>query len=91
MTGTFKDNPEQNRFEYHVGDHYAYANYRREEGKVFIDKVEAPMELRGTGAANALMQNIVDHAKKEKLQVIPVCSYAVAWMQKRNRPQGPKP
>lgn len=91
MTGIFKNNAKESRFEYHIGAAFAYAAYRRKDGKLFIDKVEAPQELRGTGAASALMQHVVDFAKAERLQVVPVCSYAVAWMRRNSQPPAPKP
>ncbi|TAL31823.1 MAG: N-acetyltransferase [Alphaproteobacteria bacterium] len=91
MTARFIDNAEKNRFEYHVGTSFAYANYRRKGKELFIDKVEAPVELRGTGAAGNLMQNIVGLAKAEGLVIVPVCSYAAAWMQRRQKPRAPKP
>ena len=40
------------------------------------------MALRGTGAASRLMQQIVDHARAEKLVIVPRCSYATAWFER---------
>jgi len=80
MAGIFSDNTLKSRFEYAVNGSIAYANYRREGTTLYIDYVEAPTELRGTGAAGELMQNIIDVAQKEKLKVVPICGYAAAWM-----------
>lgn len=79
-SGTFKDNPAAHRFEYHVGEQVAYADYRRKDGTLYIDYVEAPTVLRGTGAAGRLMQHIMAAAQKEKLNVVPICGYAAAWI-----------
>lgn len=91
MTENFLDNLAADRFEYHVGALFAYAKYRRLDGKLYIDKVETPEELRGTGVAGRLMQHVVDFAKEEGLEVIPVCSYAQAWLSRQNQPKEPKP
>lgn len=80
MTDTFTDNTSRNRFEYTVNGSVAFANYRREGSILYIDYVEAPVELRGTGAAGKLMQNIINVAQKENMNVVPICGYAAAWM-----------
>lgn len=89
MTASFADNPVKSRFEYTVNGSVAFANYRREGAKLYIDYVEAPPELRGTGAAGHLMMSIMDLAQKEHLKIIPKCSYAAAWIKKNRKP--PKP
>jgi predicted GNAT family acetyltransferase len=80
MADGFSNNAGQSRFEYTVNGSIAFANYRREGATLYIDYVEAPHELRGTGASGKLMQNIVDFAQKESLKVIPICGYAATWM-----------
>jgi len=89
MTGIFSDNAKEKRFEYKVGDHTAHADYRLEGKTLFIDFVEAPPELQGTGAAGKLMQNIVDTAGKQGLTIVPICGYAVSWMRKNQKPPTP--
>ena len=90
MTDPFTDNPDKSRFEYIVNGSIAFANYTREGSKLYIDYVEAPPELRGTGAAGHLMQSIMSFAQKEHLKVIPKCAYAAAWI-KKNRPPPARP
>ena len=77
-----RDNHEARRFELDVAGQVVFANYRRDEGTLFIDHVEAPSALRGTGAAGALMQAIVDQAQAEKRAIVPVCGYAAAWLRR---------
>jgi len=90
MSPSFLNNEEKRRFELHIGDSFAFANYRLEGGNLFIDKVEAPAELRGTGAASTLMQCIVEAAKKSGMTVVPICPYAVKWLERQQKPQTPK-
>jgi predicted GNAT family acetyltransferase len=71
-----KDNQKLSRFELLVDNEIVFANYRLEENVVFIDHVEAPMSLRGSGAAGKLMEEIVEMAKKQNLKISPICGYA---------------
>ena len=89
MADGFTDNKAKNRFEYHVGGSFAHADYRRENGTLFIDFVEAPKELQGTGAAGKLMREIVDLAASSGEKVVPICGYAASWMRKNSN--APKP
>jgi predicted GNAT family acetyltransferase len=82
MDETVSDNPDLQRFELPVGDQVVFANYRRRPGQLSITHVEAPEALRGTGAAGRLMQGMLDLARGEGLKVLPLCSYARAWMQR---------
>lgn len=82
MTADFKNNTAQNRYEYHTDGHTAFANYHIQNDILYIDYVEAPQELRGTGAAGRLMQHVADTARQENRKMIPVCGYAAAWLRK---------
>lgn len=82
MTTSFKDNSEKSRFEYEVDGVISFANYRKDGSTLYIDYVESPVSLRGTGAAGTLMQHITDAAKKESLKIVPYCGYARAWIAK---------
>jgi len=77
-----KNNIEERRFELEIEGHQTFASYSRDSKKIFINHVEAAPELRGKGAAAKLMKEIVDFAKKNDLEIIPICSYAVAWIKK---------
>lgn len=74
------DNKEQHRFELAEDSHTAFAVYRRQGNDVAITHVEAPPELRGTGAAGRLMQGMVDILKAEGANIVPICPYAVHWL-----------
>ena len=78
-----RDNRDQGRFEIEEAGLVVFADYRRREGQIIIDHVEAPPALRGSGAAGRLMAEIVRQAKAERARIIPLCGYAAAWL-KRN-------
>lgn len=78
------DNEERRRFELVENGLTAFADYRRQDGIVVLPHVEAPVALRGTGAAGRLMAGALERIRAEGLKVRPLCSYAVAYM-RRNR------
>jgi predicted GNAT family acetyltransferase len=75
-----RDNRELQRFELPVDGQVVFADYRRQAGRVVITHVEAPVALRGKGAAGRLMQGVMDLARDEQVKVLPLCSYARAWI-----------
>lgn len=80
----FSDNAGRSRFEYQIDGSVTFADYRRENGVLYIDYVEAPPALRGTGAAGKLMEYIVTRAREEDLQIVPICGYAAAWLRRHS-------
>lgn len=79
----FKDNTDDHRFEWTESGLTAFADYYRRAEAYVLPHVEAPIALRGTGAAGRLMQAVADHARDHDLKLIPTCSYAVAWFRVR--------
>lgn len=59
-----------------------HADYRTEGDTRAILHVEADPALRGSGAAGQFMQSLANHARREKIRLEPVCSYAVAWFKR---------
>ena len=60
----------------------SYADYRREAGRLYIDYVFAPPELRGTGASGRLMAALSADARDKGLAITPICGYAGAWLRR---------
>ncbi len=84
MSG-FKDKLQAGRFELEETGGVTFADYRREPGLLIIDHVETPVRLRGAGAAGRLMAAIVVQAAEEGREIIPLCSYAAAWLKRRRQ------
>ena len=74
------DNRDESRFELTEAGETAFADYRRDAGRLIIPHVEAPPALRGTGAAGRLMEGVLAQARAEGLKVLPLCSYAAAYI-----------
>lgn len=80
--GAFSENADEGRFEYVVDGQTAYADCRREDDTLYIDFVYAPDALRGTGAAGRLMRHVVNVARAENLEIVPICGYAAHWIRR---------
>ncbi|MGQ9366552.1 GNAT family N-acetyltransferase [Azospirillum sp. ST 5-10] len=76
------DNTARRRFELEIDGMTVFASYRREPGELHIPYVEAPVPLRGTGAADRLMHGIMRIARDEGRRVVPICGYAALWMRR---------
>lgn len=80
MVDVFTDNAAVGRYELDVDGAVAYARYRIDADTLYIDYVEAPLSLRGTGAAGRLMTHVSAHAKTNGYKIVPICGYAAAWL-----------
>ena len=80
MSTPVTDNAAAHRFELVEAGQTAFADYSRQDGQLVIPHVEAPVALRGTGAAGRLMEGVVAHARAEGVKIVPLCSYAAAWL-----------
>jgi predicted GNAT family acetyltransferase len=76
------DNTARSQYELSVEGQIVFARYRRTGDTVALLHVEAPVALRGTGASGRLMQGIMDLARAKNEKLVPLCSYAVAWMKR---------
>ena len=79
------DNQARSRYELVEQGHTAYADYRRDGGRLYIDYVLAPPPLRGTGAAGRLMEGVAQAAKADGLKIVPICGYAAAWLRRHRQ------
>jgi len=60
----------------------SWADYRRAGDRLYIDHVESPPDLRGTGAAGRLMAALSADARAKGLRITPLCGYAAAWLRR---------
>lgn len=80
--GELRDNRELSRYEMDQDGLTAYADYRLEGGRLFVDYVFAPPALRGAGAAGRLMAALAADARDRGLKITPICGYAAAWLRR---------
>jgi predicted GNAT family acetyltransferase len=77
-----RDNTEESRFEMDEQGMTSWADYRLSGGRLYIDHVESPPALRGTGAAGRLMAGLAAEARTRGLKITPICGYAAAWLRR---------
>jgi predicted GNAT family acetyltransferase len=70
------------RYELDEQGQTSWADYRRAGDRLYIDHVESPAALRGTGAAGRLMSALSADAKSKSLRITPICGYAGAWLRR---------
>ncbi len=82
MTNSVRDNRQRGRYELEIDGQIVFADYRRDGTTLAITHVEAPPALRGTGAAGRLMHGVMEIARASDATVVPLCSYAAAWLRR---------
>lgn len=50
--------------------------------KIIIDHTDISDELRGKNIGKALVENVIEHARKNNLMVIPLCPFAKSVIEK---------
>ena len=82
------DNHARQRFELIEDGKLAFSEYRREGDVLILPHVEADPALRGRGAAGRLMAGSMEIVRERGLKVRPLCSYAVAWLERHPEYRG---
>jgi predicted GNAT family acetyltransferase len=77
---TLRDDTAGGRLEMDEAGLTVFADYRLDGARLIIDHVEAPLPLRGTGAAGRFMTALAAHARSNDLRIVPLCGYAARWL-----------
>ncbi|MDP1616119.1 MAG: GNAT family N-acetyltransferase [Phenylobacterium sp.] len=77
-----RNNTEAARYEMDEQGETSWADYRLQGERLYIDHVESPPALRGTGAAGRLMKALAQDARDRGLKITPICGYASAWLRR---------
>ncbi|MEH6676278.1 MAG: GNAT family N-acetyltransferase [Phenylobacterium sp.] len=77
-----RNNAEAARYELDEQGETSWADYRLQGERLYIDHVESPPALRGTGAAGRLMKAVAQDARDRGLKITPICGYAAAWLRR---------
>ena len=77
-----RNNTDEQRYELDEQGMTSWADYRLKDGRLYIDHVESPPALRGTGAAGRLMAALSAEARAQGLKVTPICGYAAVWLRR---------
>jgi uncharacterized protein len=75
-------NPAAMRFEAVADGMLCRSDYRMHGGTMMLVHTEVPAQLEGKGIASALVKAAFKHAADNGMDVLPVCSYVRAWVQR---------
>jgi uncharacterized protein len=73
--------PERSRYELRLGERVVgLADYDREDGRIEITHTEVDPELEGRGLGTKLVADALDDARRQGLEVEPVCPFVAHFM-----------
>lgn len=75
-------NPGEKRFETEVDGYLSKLDYIQDGKNFVITHVGVHPELRGQGVAGRIVEASLAYAKEKSLRVIPMCSYAAAFIRR---------
>jgi len=82
MSDLLRDNKIDRRYEMTEQGMTSWADYRLAGDRLYIDHVESPPPLRGTGASGRLMAALAADARARGLRITPICGFAAAWLRR---------
>lgn len=77
-----RHNAAECRFEAVVDGYLSVADYEKAGAEFVMTHTFVPSELRGRGIAEKLVRAALEHARAEKLRVVPACSYVGIFLQR---------
>ena len=81
-------NRKRNRFEVALGGgEVAELSYTLTPGTLSITHTYVPSAARGQGVAGRITRAALEYARSENLEVVPVCSYAAAYLARQESRQ----
>ena len=79
------ENTDKRRFEVEIAGQFAFAEYiLTKDGRLVITHTEVPPALEGQGVASHVIKAALDHARASKLQVMPLCPFAAAYIRRHS-------
>ncbi|MHC1480397.1 GNAT family N-acetyltransferase [Frateuria aurantia] len=69
-------------FEIDIDGQRCYLDYELADGVMTITHTVVPDALAGRGLAGQLTEQALDVARQRGWRVVPVCSYAAAWIER---------
>lgn len=87
MTQDIKHFADKNRFEVVIDGFTGYIDYELVNNVMEIHHTVVPKELGGQGLAGKITKYALETARQNSWQVKPICSYAVAYINKHTEYQ----
>ncbi len=74
--------PSSDRFVVDLPGGQGYLKYGRDAQRLVLLHTEVPREAEGQGHGGALVRAALDHARDEGLEVVAVCPFASAYLER---------
>jgi hypothetical protein len=79
-----RHNAAQHRFEAEVEGKISFADYEVQGERMIFTHTFVPPELRGRGLAEKVVRVALEHARNERLCVVPACSYVEVFIERHS-------
>ena len=76
------DNQAESRFELRVDGLLAELPYRRNGKRLVLIHTEVPRSLEGRGIGGKLVLAALDRARRDGLTIVPLCPFALSWLER---------
>ncbi|WP_194778401.1 GNAT family N-acetyltransferase [Pararhodonellum marinum] len=70
------------RFEIKVDGYYAFINYGEFGKQIALVHTEVEPELKGTGAASAIIEKTLHYLEDQNLKLLPFCPFVFAYIKR---------
>ncbi len=77
-------NESQSRFQLSVAGQLAFVDYILIGKKIIYTHTEVPQALEGSGIGSELAQHVLNFARENKLQVMPLCPFIAEYIRKHS-------
>jgi predicted GNAT family acetyltransferase len=82
MSHEVRNNEQESRFETTVDGEVAVAEYYREGNTITFTHTIVPEQMEGKGIAGAIVKAALEHARSEKLEVVPQCAFVASYIKR---------
>jgi len=77
-----KHDPEEKRFEIHVGRQTAFVEYLLAGTNIAFTHTEVPVAWEGQGVGNKLAKYVLDYAVEHGYKIQPLCPFIAAYVRR---------
>ncbi len=76
------NNKDANRFETQVDDQLAVLEYHASSNVIILNHTEVPQHLEGRGIGGVLIKFVLDDARANQYNVVPMCPFVAAYIRR---------
>lgn len=75
-------NTENQRFELKIDEYTTFIEYKELHEKIWLTHTESPEELKGKGAATAVVEKTLAYIEEHGYHLIPLCPLVAAYIKR---------